>query len=52
MIFLLIFFGPIVVLAWTASPAVGVVASGAFLVLAVIGSDTWSGSGSYRRRRP
>jgi hypothetical protein len=41
-------FVPIVVIAWSVSPAVGVGATAAALILAVVGSSTWGGSGPYR----
>lgn len=50
MIFLLIYV-PVLVIAWTVSPSVGVIATAAFVFLAFVGSDTWAGSGAYKRRR-
>jgi hypothetical protein len=46
-ILLLIFFAPIVVIAWSVSPAVGVAATVAALLLLLIGGDAWGGSGPY-----
>jgi hypothetical protein len=53
-IFLLIFFAPIVVIAWGVSPAVGLAATVAAVLLLFVGGDAWGGSGPYggnRRQR-
>ena len=47
-VFLLIY-APVVVFAWIISPAAGLIAVAALLFMAVVGSDTWGGSGPYRR---
>jgi hypothetical protein len=53
-IFLLITFVPIAVIAWGVSPVVGGIATVAALFLFFVGGDAWGGSGPYggtRRRR-
>jgi hypothetical protein len=42
-------FAPVVVFAFLISPAVGVAAVAVLVFLAFVGSDTWGGSGPYRR---
>jgi hypothetical protein len=42
-------YAPFVVFAWLISPAAGMVAIAVLLFMAFIGSDTWGGSGPYRR---
>ena len=51
LIFVLMMFVPIVVLAWSVSPAVGLIATTVGLILTVIGGDAWGGSGPYPRSR-
>jgi hypothetical protein len=45
----LVIYAPLVVFAWHISPTVGVTAVVVLLFLAAVGSDTWGGSGPYRR---
>ena len=51
-ILLVIMIVPIVVIAWGVSPAVGLIATLAALILLVVGGDAWGGSGPYGGTRP